>query len=614
MVLFCLQTADGSQRVSLTVNPSDLGFTARAVTRSYTNGSGETFGYAHDANGNQTLLTLPDTKTITYGYDNRDRLETITDWANRVTTLTWDDANRLKSVTRPNNTVRSLFYDGAGQLTRIEERTGTGRLIQMVELGLDDLGRAERRFTVPLPALASFPAPNYTYNKDNWINELDYDADGNMKTLPAVPAPIGQPNLRALPGLKTTTGTLATWDSRNRLTSIKLADGSTQQYKYDAENQRISKRIGTQVTSYVHNAHGLSGMSECTIEVLPDGSQRLYIWGGPAGLLYDVSIPANSSTETLRYYHADQVGSTMALTNQSGTVIGRAEYTPYGLITLRSGDTNTPFLYNGAFGVMTDIETGIVHMRARYYHPWLARFINADPSGFGGGMNMYAFADGDPIMLLDALGLDAQGIRYRNQDGSMNWSGAAKYVYEGVKGVPAYIAKNGASSFKRNVSDPKFVMEAAAGGIGGAELGAFNRTAQAVSRAAPVVNRAANNVTRWGPATGAGPLGEGVAATFRGGSYTETVTQEATTLFRAYGGNAGELGSYWTKTAPAGPLQTRIDSALLPKWGNTAESVSTITVPKGNTIFEGFAAPQGSLMGGGSQVFIPEVNPIWLLK
>jgi hypothetical protein len=53
---------------------------------------------------------------------------------------------------------------------------------------------------------------------------------------------------------------------------------------------------------------------------------------------------------------------------------------------------------------------------------------------------------------------------------------------------------------------------------------------------------------------------------------------------------------------------------LLPQWGNTAESVSTIIVPKGTTIFDGFAAPQGDLMGGGSQVYIPKVDPLWLVK
>lgn len=118
-------------------------------------------------------------------------------------------------------------------------------------------------------------------------------------------------------------------------------------------------------------------------------------------------------------------------------------------------------------------------------------------------------------------------------------------------------------------------------------------------------SNAANATVRWGPATGAGPLGEGVAATFRGGSYTQAVTQEATTLYRAYGGSAGEFGSYWSRTAPTGPLRARIDSALLPQWGNTAEKVSKMTVPKGTTIYEGLAAPQGNLMGGGSQIFIP---------
>ena len=53
-------------------------------------------------------------------------------------------------------------------------------------------------------------------------------------------------------------------------------------------------------------------------------------------------------------------------------------------------------------------------------------------------------------------------------------------------------------------------------------------------------SHAANAATRWGPATGAGPLGEKVAGTFQGGSYTEMVTGEATTLYRAHDGTAGD--------------------------------------------------------------------------
>lgn len=51
------------------------------------------------------------------------------------------------------------------------------------------------------------------------------------------------------------------------------------------------------------------------------------------------------------------------------------------------------------------------------------------------------------------------------------------------------------------------------------------------------------------------------------------------------------------------------------EWGNTAENVVKINVPAGTTIFEGFAESQGGfLLGGGSQVVIPNVDPSWVVK
>jgi hypothetical protein len=46
-------------------------------------------------------------------------------------------------------------------------------------------------------------------------------------------------------------------------------------------------------------------------------------------------------------------------------------------------------------------------MRARYYNPYLCRFLNADPAGFSGGLNFYAYADGNPVSLIDPFGLGA---------------------------------------------------------------------------------------------------------------------------------------------------------------------------------------------------------------
>jgi filamentous hemagglutinin len=111
-----------------------------------------------------------------------------------------------------------------------------------------------------------------------------------------------------------------------------------------------------------------------------------------------------------------------------------------------------------------------------------------------------------------------------------------------------------------------------------------------------------------------GPLSAGIAGTFRGGSYTESVYQQTTRLYRVYGGRSGQLGSFWSRTPPTGPLRSQIDLALNPQWGNTASQVVRIDVPAGVRIYEGFAAPQGGLVGGGSQVFVPNVNPAWIVR
>lgn len=110
-----------------------------------------------------------------------------------------------------------------------------------------------------------------------------------------------------------------------------------------------------------------------------------------------------------------------------------------------------------------------------------------------------------------------------------------------------------------------------------------------------------------------GPLPGAIANTFRSGSYTAVTIEEATILYRVHGGTAGPLGGFWTRTRPTGPVQSVVDLALNPAWGGTAAELTTIAVPRGTTIYEGAAAAQGGLVGGGSQVFIPNVDPSWVV-
>ena len=85
-------------------------------------------------------------------------------------------------------------------------------------------------------------------------------------------------------------------------------------------------------------------------------------------------------------------------------------------------------------------------------------------------------------------------------------------------------------------------------------------------------------------------------------------------LYRVYGGKVEALGNYWTPVKPLGQLQSQIDLALKPEWGNTADLMTTILVPKGEIIYQGIASSQGSLVGGGMQVYIPKVRSEWVIK
>jgi RHS repeat-associated protein len=185
-----------------------------------------------------------------------------------------------------------------------------------------------------------------------------------------------------------------TYDARNRLLN---AGGVTN--VYDALNNRIGQTFGTNKIAYVVNPNAKLPQVLMRIK---NGVTNYYIYG--AGLLYQITQTA-TATNTLTY-HYDYRGSTVALSGDNGLVTDRIEYSAYGLTNYRLGTNDTPFLFNGRYGVQTD-SNGLLYMRSRYYNPYLCRFVNPDPSGFKGGMNFYAYANGNPVSYLDPFGLSA---------------------------------------------------------------------------------------------------------------------------------------------------------------------------------------------------------------
>lgn len=91
------------------------------------------------------------------------------------------------------------------------------------------------------------------------------------------------------------------------------------------------------------------------------------------------------------------------------TVVAAETYTydSFGKATASAGALTNPFQYTAR---EFDSETGLYYYRARYYDQSTGRFLNEDPSGFGGGIDFYAYVGNYSPNAGDPVGLQAQRV------------------------------------------------------------------------------------------------------------------------------------------------------------------------------------------------------------
>jgi RHS repeat-associated protein len=152
--------------------------------------------------------------------------------------------------------------------------------------------------------------------------------------------------------------------------------------------------------------------------VAVSGSRSLTAQAGwvnyPSSCTWTASGPGGSATftETLTtvagtsgsvtYIYTDGLGSPVARTDASGTVISRTRYEPYGYVA--SGVQPTI----GFTGHVNDVDTGLTYMQQRYYDPVAGRFLSIDPvttdANTGSSFNRYAYAKNNPYVYVDPDG------------------------------------------------------------------------------------------------------------------------------------------------------------------------------------------------------------------
>ena len=106
------------------------------------------------------------------------------------------------------------------------------------------------------------------------------------------------------------------------------------------------------------------------------------------------SLLAHNESRGLQHAYTDIIGSVVVL----GSKTNFAEYDPFGE---RIAGQQLPY---GYCGKKFDAETGFYHGRARQYDPLSGRFIQPDPLGFVDGVNLYQYAQNNPMVFVDPTG------------------------------------------------------------------------------------------------------------------------------------------------------------------------------------------------------------------
>lgn len=309
-------------------------------------------------------------RTIAYSY-NASALPTLTDRPGAVTdtTYTYDGMNRLASLTHGTLLGWTFSFDAVSNLSA---RNASGSLL----------------LAEPLPEPA-----HLAYNKANQVTNRNgvgftYDADGNLAQISG--------------------GAFsANYTPENRPTRIeRKTDGGTEtiNYTYDAAGMRVARDV--QGGAGVRFHYGPGGNVLFTTDAAGT-VQDIYVWKG--GALAAILAGPSLLTD-VRYPLLDNLGAVMAVLKPDGTSEAGYAYQPYGgVFRLAQPGALDPglFTFVGGFGVQ-DEGAGLFYMRHRFYDATTGRFLQRDPSGFAGGVNLYAYAAANPIALIDPSGLGGQ--------------------------------------------------------------------------------------------------------------------------------------------------------------------------------------------------------------
>jgi RHS repeat-associated protein len=318
-----------------------------------------------------------------------------------------------------------------------------------------------------ISGLFSGSTPQYNYSYDAASNLTSITPDGTQQTFSYTSTNAITAGTYDANGSPTAiAGNVYTWDGANRIIAFSnSANQTSSSFTYDGLGRLVRVVDSNSGAVTADHSYTWCGAVRCLAH---DNTQS----GSPVSTQY---FPQGVITNgTTFYYVQDQLGSVTQLVTNSGSIAAQYSYDPYGNQTTVSGSVVSDIGYAGYF---SHAASGLDFTLYRAYDPSHARWLNRDPIGEAGGVNLYAYVDGNPISEIDPLGLwgivgNAGGAGEVGGGGGVG-GGVAAAANSGIGifgGGPAGVNVGGytASGVSPLDNPDQFILGATAGlGVGG---------------------------------------------------------------------------------------------------------------------------------------------------
>lgn len=446
--------ASTSENVTFTYDDATAGAYRKGRLYSVATTS-STVAFSYDANGNPTGIV--DFRPHMWGssqyqYDNNNRLSQITYPSGEIVDYTRNALGQITQVQMRNNAnstpwtiVNNITYEPFGPLNGLAFGNGVATTIAH-----DADYRVSRMTTTSTPGwdyVYSYDAASnligmtdqigsanktYTYDalgrvlNDSASFLYQYDAGGN-RTLFTIPGWFSstQQYANSSNQLIAYGGTSVPSDAAGNMT----ARGNITAMSYNNANRLKQATFNSVTTNYQYTGlgqrDGKTGAQTINYDYLPDGKylsqmqfnadnsfkQAMdYIWLDDTPIAQTkVTYAANNTPSDYRltYIHADHLNAPRTMTNGVKAVVWSWGLDAYGVTAANDnpdGNSISDPLDLRFPGQVYDAETKLLYNMNRYYDPLIGRYTQSDPIGLAGGLNTYAYVDGNPISLTDPTG------------------------------------------------------------------------------------------------------------------------------------------------------------------------------------------------------------------